>query len=269
MVNNKLNEIRATRFSRGLNLFCSEQKTWWKTRRWWFQTLLWSLVMGGITGLILFVFPGLRGDGGDVLIQTSPVTEALGFVFGSMAPLLAGAVMVLFQGSLVQERKNGVAPWILSKPVDRDSYILAKFFSGTVIVAVVILFIPLSLTLILFQFSGEELFALSPYAGASALLFLFLIFHLALILFFGTLMNSEGAVGGTGIFLMLAFTVAIELVPALRPLFPWSLPGAALTVVNGLRLPDWWVSSLGVTLILTIILLVLAIARFRREDIRG
>ena len=266
---NKLNELPATRFSRGVNLFQTEQKTWWKTRRWWIHGLLWSLVMGGMTGLILFVFPSLRGDGGEVLIQSSPVTEAVGFVFGSMAPLLAGAVMVLFQGSLVQERNNGVAAWILSKPVERSSYFLAKVFSGVVIVGVVILFLPLSVTRILFQFSGEELFSFSAYAGAAALLYFFLIFHLALVLFLGTIMNSEGAVGGTGIFLMLAFTVAIELVPGLRPLMPWSLPGAAVMVVNGLSLVDWWVLSLGVTLILTVTLLVLALGRFCKEEIRG
>jgi ABC-2 type transport system permease protein len=252
-----------------MNLFRAEQKTWWKTRRWWIQGLLWSLVMGGMTGLILFVFPGLRGAGGEVLIQSSPVTEAAGFVFGSMAPLLAGAVIVLFQGTLVQERKNGTAAWILSKPVERGSYLLAKFVSGVVVIGVVLLFIPLSITRILFQFSGEELFSFSAYAGAAAILFLFLTIHLALTLFLGTVMNSEGAVGGTGIFLMLAFTVAIELVPDLRPLVPWSLPGAALAGINGYPLPGWGFSSLGVTLGLTVTLLATALVRFSREEIRG
>ena len=268
-MSNSMYDMPATGVSRGVNLFRAEQKTWWKTRRWWIQGLLWSLVMGGMTGLILFVFPGLRGAGGEVLIQSSPVTEAAGFVFGSMAPLLAGAVMVLFQGVLVQERKNGTAAWILSKPVERRSYLLAKFFSGMVVIGVVLLFIPLSVARILFQFSGEELFSWSAWAGAALLQYLFLIFHLALVLFLGTVLDSEGAVGGTGIFLMLSFTVAIELAPGLRPLVPWSLPGAALGIINGYPLPGWGLSSLVITLGLTALLPGLALVRFRREEIRG
>jgi ABC-type transport system involved in multi-copper enzyme maturation permease subunit len=137
------------------------------------------------------------------------------------------------------------------------------------VIAVVLLFIPLSVTRILFQFSGEELFSWSAWAGAAALQYLFLIFHMALVLFLGTVMKSEGAVGGTGIFLMLAFTVAIELVPDIRPLVPWSLPGAALGVINGYPLAGWGISSLGITFGLIAAFLGLALARFRREEIRG
>jgi ABC-2 type transport system permease protein len=259
----------ATSHSRFANLFRTEQSTWWKTRRWWIQGLLWSTIMVGMSSLIIFVFPSLRAEDGTILIQTSPLTEASGFVFGSMAPILAGAVIILFQGAIIQERKNGVSAWILSKPVGRNSYILSKALSGFVIIALILVTIPFSLTRILFSFSGEELYSLSSTIRAAGLILLFLTFHLSLTLFLGTVQNSEGAVGGSGIGMMIAFTVAVELLPRLRPIVPWALPGVALQLVNQLPLPSWWPVTIAFTLLFSALLIAGALLRFRKEEIRG
>lgn len=225
--------------------------------------------MTGMSALILFVFPSLRGDDGEVLIRSTPLSEAAGFVFGSMAPVLAGAVIILFQGAVIQEMKNGTAAWILSKPAGRNSYILAKALSGAMMVLLILTAMPLGLTRLLLTFYEAHSFPAAAYFGASAMLLIYLLFHLSLVLFLGTAVKSEGAAGGSGIGIMLAFTIALELVPALRPAAPWSLPGISLMLLNGAELPSWGLFPAVSSVALSALLLGGALVRFGRKEIRA
>ncbi|MCD6345659.1 MAG: hypothetical protein J7M17_08695, partial [Anaerolineae bacterium] len=36
------------------NLFRKENEAWWGTRRWWINALLWTVLLGGLTAIMLF-----------------------------------------------------------------------------------------------------------------------------------------------------------------------------------------------------------------------
>ena len=36
------------------NLFRKENRAWWGTRRWWINALTWTMLLCGLTGIILF-----------------------------------------------------------------------------------------------------------------------------------------------------------------------------------------------------------------------
>jgi len=92
------------------NMLAKESRAWWRTRRWWIQCLLWLLLLNGTLWL------NIRGH------STDP-----GLVFLMMAGLAVpiGAIS-LAQDSILGERHSGTAAWVLSKPVRRPAFVLAK-----------------------------------------------------------------------------------------------------------------------------------------------
>ena len=114
------------------NLFNKENRAWWGTRRWWINALLWTVLLGGLTAIMLF------GPNEEVLEATeAEIAQAGGvtgytlwvglnvfFQFG--VSVLAIGTIILSQDLIIGERQSGVAEWLLSKPVTRRAYVLAK-----------------------------------------------------------------------------------------------------------------------------------------------
>lgn len=244
-------------------LFRAEQASWWKSRRGCFHMAVWTLVVCGMTAFALFLVP--------TLTLSNPAQDSARFLFGSMASILAGAIIIISQGTIVAEERRGVTEWILSKPVSRSEYILAKLISGGVQIFLVLLALPYLTSALLLMVTGygnSTAGELAAYLKALGILYLFVLFHLSIALVLGSLLRKEGAVGGSGIGILIAGTVLIEIVPALKAVSPWVLPNLAPAVALAEELPQDIALPLVVTAAGTMLLSAGAVLIYRKKEMR-
>ena len=120
-----LQPVKERGWRRGFaNLLRKENGEWWHTRRWWLQSLLWLLIINGILAVGLWVVPVM--DPAD----TSDTSDNLGIFIQLMALFPMFAVIVITQDAVIGEKQSGTAAWILSAPVSRSAFILAKLVAN-------------------------------------------------------------------------------------------------------------------------------------------
>ena len=139
--NLELQRVRETPALRGFaNLFRKEQRAWWRTRRGWLNALLWPLGLGGFTAFMAFVLPAMAAQLGDPVVAEYGGIVAFGltisavvfFEMGTQA--IAVGIIILGQDLIVDEVQSGVTDWLLSKPVARRAYLLAKLAASALAV---------------------------------------------------------------------------------------------------------------------------------------
>ena len=99
------------------NLLGYELARWWKTRMWWIQCLIWTSIIGFMLGSVFFSAP-------DFSLQDAVMLYS---IFAGMFP--AVGVVILMQGAVVGEKKDGTAAWVLSKPVMRPAFVFSKLIA--------------------------------------------------------------------------------------------------------------------------------------------
>src|SRR5512137_1779964 len=112
---------RARGWRMGLRSMLSKELAgWWRTRRWWVQCLVALLLLNGELAL------NLRDNGG-----TPNATENATMAFLVTAALCVPlAAVILAQDSILGEKHSGTAEWVLSKPLRRPAYVLAKLIAN-------------------------------------------------------------------------------------------------------------------------------------------
>ena len=129
--NEKIEEKLSTNWTRGFdNQFRIELSRWFKGKRFVIHLLLWC---GTTNGLIQLLW-----------IQNPHVETYLPIMLFSMLVGLVPSIgiIILMQESIAGEIKSGTASWILSKPISRESYILAKWLGNSIGAIVTMIIIP-------------------------------------------------------------------------------------------------------------------------------
>jgi ABC-2 type transport system permease protein len=193
------------------NLLGNEFARWWKTRRWWGQCLIWGGIIGFMMGAVIFGTPDFKLESGLIVYA----------VFAGLFP--AVGVVILMQGALVGEKKDGTAAWVLSKPVSRPAFILAKLAANGLGVLATMVALPGLIAYVLFLIGART--ALSPgiFLAALGVIFLSHLFYLTLALMLGALFDARGAVIGICLGLLFIQQYLIGLLPVLRYFLPWNL----------------------------------------------
>ena len=247
------------------NMLAKESRAWWRTRRWWVQCLLWLVLLNGTLWL------NLRGN-----VRVDEAGLAFLMMAGLAVPI---AAISLGQDSILGEKHSGTAAWVLSKPLKRPAFILAKLVAlglGLLVTGVV-----LPGVIAFFQLRSEGLsqFLSAPgWAEAMGLVYLSLLFYLTLALLLATIFHGRGSV--------LAITLGI----VMAGLLPWSyklveqhaqwllavLPWDLLTAGGGGKLPLAARLALGQplptvtpiigTAVWCVLFVAVAIWRFGREE---
>ena len=203
-----LERVSAGGWRSGLsNLMSAGFGSWWRTRMWVVQSLLWTAVING--SLAAFIW----GDAPDDMTVFT--------LFGVMTMFAAIAVAILMQEAIVGEKKSGTAAWVMSKPVSRPAFVLSKLVPNAVGIIVTMLAIPSTVFLVQLAAAGIE-FSLGRFALGASVAALNLLFYLTLTLMLGTLFDASAPV----IAIPLAFAFGQQLlvgVPRLASLLPWSL----------------------------------------------
>ncbi len=261
-----LQPVKENGWRRGFaNLLRKENGEWWRTSRWWTQSLVWLLIVNGFTALGVWVAPAVDpAEVRDTMIN-------LGIFIEVMVWFPMFAVIVRTQGAVIGEKQSGTAAWIMSAPASRSAFILAKlvanaigFFVTLILVQGVVAYVQLSL------FDGSPL-PLVPYLTLLALLSLYLLFYLTLTMMLGAFFGTRGPV------LAIAIGVAVSSIIGIGNLFarflPWivvvlpeSIHGILTRLVQEVPLPDDWHISIILMFVYSLVFIALAIWRFRREE---
>jgi ABC-2 type transport system permease protein len=258
----ELQPVRERGWRRGFaNLLRNEHRQWWGTRKWLVHLALWMVVLNG---LILLV--GVT-EGQEANLRT-PVYDTLIQVFFGVGALATGiGVVTTAQGAIVGEKQLGTAAWVLSKPVARSAFVLAKFAAyatGFVALAVVVpsaVFVGESVLL------GGRAPELSGFLSGVGLMALHALFYLALALLLGTLFSARGPVSGIALGVLFAGFLPPNLVPqAVRLVLPWTLKDSAVGLTLGSALPSVWVVPVVATAGWAAAFVGLAVWRFSREQ---
>jgi ABC-2 type transport system permease protein len=247
------------------NLLSKENGLWWRTRKWWVQSLVWTLISNGIIALILWVIPAFEPSE-----SVPPLSEILQVFISIHTAAATIGVIVIVQGAIVGEKKSGTAEWILSNPVSRTDFILSKLLGNALGIMVIILIMQFSVGY--FQISvryGGPL-PLTPFVKAMGLTGLILFFYLALTLMLGTFFSGRGPVIGISIAVLVAQEPLGGLLSHWLPWLPWVLPESVMglvgTVILEQPLPEKWFIPILSTVILSILFILVAIERFKREE---
>ncbi|HSB66338.1 MAG TPA: ABC transporter permease subunit [Anaerolineales bacterium] len=252
-----------------VNMLRKENSTWWETRKWWVQTLIWILISNGVIAFMLWGIPlidpsassDFNGPTGNELLKVFLQMEAL---FTSLG------VMVLSQGLIVYEKKFGTAAWLLSNPVSRSSFLTSKLIGHGLSMFIILVAVPSLLAYLQLAMKAGMYFNPVPFIAATSVLCLLLLFYLVLALMLGTLFSSTGPVIGISLAVGIGMGILRQLlgtqVPWLVAILPESLIEQALGIVMGQSLPADWYFPLISTGSLVIICIAVAIFRFAKEE---
>ncbi|MDN4486589.1 ABC transporter permease subunit [Demequina sp. SYSU T00039] len=179
--------------------------SWWRTRTWWIQALLWTAVINGALAAMIW------GD--------APEGPSVFSLFGVMTMFAAIAVAIVMQDAIVGEKRSGTAAWVLSKPTSRPAFMLSKLVPNAVGTTATMLAIPAVVMYLQVSLAGIEVSPLR-FALGTAVAALNLMFYLTLTLMLGTLVASAGAV----IAAPLAFAFGQQLLgSSISAVLPWAL----------------------------------------------
>jgi ABC-2 type transport system permease protein len=255
------NRTRGWRMGLG-NMLSKEIAAWCRTRRWWIQCLV-ALLLLNLTMAL-----NLKDGSASNAATTFLMIAALG------VPI---AAISMAQDSILGERHSGTAAWVLSKPLRRPAFILAKLIAYGL--GLLVAWVVLPGTIAYFQLAHAKVLRLSAlgFAGAMGLNYLNLLFYLTLALMLATFFNGRGSV--LGIAVVVAWSGPMQFiaqpmqkyVPWLDTILPWRLlmdvghkgPLAGYLAV-GQPLPT--VTPIIATALWCVLFVVVAIWRFRREE---
>jgi ABC-2 type transport system permease protein len=207
------------------NILRKENHDWWGTRRWWTNVVIWLVMINGIAALMLWA-PTQDPSQPDAepLVLPAEMAVATGMVnlvilAGLFTPI--GGIITM-QGSIIDEKKSGTAAWILSKPVSRPAFIVAKLIANSVALITVSIVIQWAVSYLLFAIRGSTP-APGPFAFGVALLALHLLFYLTLTLMLGTIFSDRGPVIAIPVVVLFSAQFLMNNFPALAALSPWGL----------------------------------------------
>ena len=242
------------------NMLAKELAAWYRTRRWWIQCLLWLslLNLGGIE---------LNNRG-----SATPAQSGSSFLVMAGFGLSIAAISMA-QDSILGEKHSGTAAWVLSKPLWRPAFVLAKLIAIGLGLLVTGIMLPGVVAYFQLTHAGMQGLTLLGFARALGLVALHMLFYLTLALMLATLFNGRGPVLGISLgillsgMLILFFPNTPELLLAILPwrlVMPLGEGPLAGYLALGVPLPT--LTPIIATILWCLLFTGVAIWRFRREE---
>ncbi len=253
-----------------LNIFNREINAVFKTKSWWIQIIIFTLIINGFLSVFLWVIPAVTSIDPELVPPITP-DEVIGVFFQFSYLVLTISVIIMLQGYIIVEKQSGTAEWILSKPVSRSAFILAKLASKMLSIFVII---------IIFQgFFSYMLFMMSPsvsihpilYLFSFLVLFLHLLFYVFLTTMLGIIFKNRGAVLGIclGVYLgqKIFFGVFDTLLNKVIYVFPDRMEVISIFLLLKERMGLPYLAIILSTLIYIMVFLAVSLYWFNREEL--
>jgi len=240
------------------NMFRKELGQWWGTRTWWVQTLLWVLILNGISTIVALT----EGLPPQELLQEVVQT----FLGMSLAAVGIGTVVTV-QSAIVGEKQLGTAAWVMSKPASRAAFILAKALAYAIGYGITAIIIPSTIFYLTIRQLIPVPLPLMPFIASVALVILGQLFYLMLTLMLGTFYSSRGPIAGIGIAIIMTGLLLKGFFPfQVLIMTPWPLPDVSAGLVLGMPLPPVWPVPIIAVAGWVVGMTAVALWRFGREE---
>lgn len=245
------------------NLAGKENKDWVSDFSWLVHAVIWLVLVAGTPLIVSFLRTRISPD-----VTPKDVNDTAALLFFVMASISTViAVIVRTQGAIIGEKQLGTAAWVLSKPVSRRAFVLAKLAVNarwlallTVLVPAVVVFVSLP------SISGLPL-PLLPFLGGVGMMLIALAFYLALSLLLGTIFESRGPVAGSVFGFLVGGFLLSNYAGWLVAIFPWLFFENAYNLSEQGWMPTTGVISVVATVIWSIVFVVLSLWRFERSEV--
>lgn len=245
------------------NLADKENKSWTANFSWLVHGVIWLVLVAGTPLVVSFV--RLRISPEVTPKDLNDTAALLFFVMASIGAVIA--VIVKAQGAIIGEKQLGTAAWVLSKPVSRAAFVLAKLAVHlrwlallTILVPTIVLYVSLP------SISGRPL-PLVPFLGGVGMMILALVFYLALSLLLGTVFESRGPVAGIVFGFLVGGALLSNYAGWLVAVFPWLFFENAYYLVERGWMPATGVSAIVATAVWSVAFVVLTLWRFERAEV--
>lgn len=241
------------------NILSRELERVWNVRSLLIHSLIWMVLINMILALVI----ELESTSG--MVTTSFITYVL--LSGVLAPMGAA---VITAGSLIGEKISGTAAWILSKPVSRTGFVLAKFIaiSSSVLITAVVLQAVIAYAQL--SLAQQMFIPFGAFIGAFFTIVLAVVFYIAMSLMLGTMFSSRVPVMGIPLALILIQIFLIGALENIANWLPYILPGSLLSVGSSLvtgEVSEYWPLTIIITLGLSGLFIYLALHRMNREEL--
>src|SRR5512139_1202108 len=200
------------------NLFRKENRDWWGTRSWLVQAIIWTAILIGILAAVLFT-----DDDASLLLPGGRAALALTVFFAVAGTALPIGAIIMGQEEVLDEKRSGTAAWILSKPVSRVAFIIAKVTANAIGILIILVLLEGALAYGLIAIVTGHTFPVLPYLGALGILYLAVMFYFLLSLMFSAASNSRGAAIGIPMAVLFSYQFIVGLAPWLMQMMPWGL----------------------------------------------
>ena len=237
---------------------------WWATSRWWRQTTVWAVLLGGLLTAMLWLLPAVLAGVEGARAELDLVEAAAQFAELATVVTAAGAV-ILSQGLLLDDQRGGLLEWLLSKPLSRPALLLAKLAGHTSGLLAAVVALPWLAVWALLSVAGSAVWPAGRVAGTVALVALVVAFHAALVLALSVVTASRGVVLAVPLALLVAGDLVVTAAPWTAHVSPYLLARLAAGVLATGELMAVWpvVATMGWTLLLVVV----AVWRFQRQEL--
>jgi ABC-2 type transport system permease protein len=259
-----LDIIHESGWSSGLgNFLGKELRAWWATRFWLVQAAVWLAVVNGILIMVLWVAPAtdpnMQLPEGGLLVLGLQVF----FTFATTAAAMGAAILGM--GTIIGEKQSGTAAWVLSKPLSRSAFVIAKLIALTLGVLVIAVALQGAIAFGQIAASSREMPGVVPFAMGLGLVGLHTVFYVTLVIMLGTFVNSRGAVIGIALGLLFGQQLAGNVLGPLAMYLPNALGALATGASLGQPLPSY--AAIWISAILSVAFVAAAMWRFEREEL--
>lgn len=188
------------------------------------------------------------------------------FLWLGTFPMSIGTI-VISQGTIIEEKLTQTLLWICSKPLSRWAFILGKFAAFAVFIAAIMLGAPalvIGITALIFGITPASLLG---YLGSIIMIYLQLLFMLALTLMLGTFFQKIASVTAIA-FIVYVGGGSLNANKYLRQIEPYSfaaLQRYAVETAAG-SFPIQALIAMGVTLVLIVMFLFIASWQMERHE---
>jgi ABC-2 type transport system permease protein len=265
--NSVLHPVTARGWRAGFgNIFRKENHDWWGTRSWLVQAIIWTAILIGILATVLFAPMEDEPAGGKAALGLMVF-----FVMAGIA-LPIGAI-IGGQEAVLDEKRSGTAAWILSKPVSRTAFILAKIAANALGILIIMILLEGALAYILLSISRGQPLDVLPYLASLGVLYLDVMFYFLLAFMFSAASNSRGAAIGFPMAVLFGYQFIVSIAPWTLEITPWGLtnPGSGSDIGNSIATAlalGRPVSPLPIiaTLLWCVLFIAIAVRQFNRDE---
>jgi ABC-2 type transport system permease protein len=195
-------------------------------------------------------------------IPAPTVTDAIAQYVKNMSQFGIILALLVTMGVVVQEKERGTTAFFLTRPVSRETFLLAKFTALAVTFAASLSLAAIGCwyyTLVLF-----EPLAWGPFLALNGLMLVVFLVYMALALLASTIARSNGVAAGLA-FVALIFISVIGSLPSIGEYFPNRLFSWGTTLLMGGNDTAW--PALAVSLGIIASALLVACLIFRRQEV--